>query len=166
MGTLVAVNTYANTVTFVTEKLIRSLRYVITTTGLDPNKLVGDWKSYELAIQTWLTSGHLRVVTLEIVTPALVLATRLDIEVSYSYGSGEGSMWVDTDALKYAIAKFGVLPVSCTYNIKIENAPGRPDVIGWGPGTYLSTEGFVKQGLGTTIGTSSIGAQASYWRKS
>lgn len=166
MGTLVAVNTYANTVTFVTDKMLKSLRYIITSTGLDPNHFVSDWKSYELAVQTWLTSGHLKGVTLEIVSPAGILVTRCDFEISYSYGSGEGSMWLDTDALKYAITKFGVIPASCTYNIKLDNAPGRPAVVGWGPTTYLSTEGFIKQGLGTTIGTSSIGAQASYWRKS
>lgn len=166
MSTLVAVNTYSHSVTYVTDKMLKSLRYIITTTGLDPNNFVSDWKSYELAVETWLTSRHLRGVTLEIVSPAGALVTRCDFEINYSYGSGEGSMWVDTDTLKYAIAKFGTIPASCTYNIKLDNAPGWPAVSGWGPGTYLSTEGFIKQGLGTTIGTSSIGAQASYWRKS
>lgn len=166
MSTMVSVNTYTYAVTFVTEKIVKSLQYIITSTGLDPNKLVGKWSSYELAVETWLRSGHLRVVSLEIVSPAGSFVTRWDLEINYSYGGGDGSMWVDKEALKYAILKCGVMPSSCTYNILIENAPGRPDVVGWGPGTYLSTEGFIKQGLGTTIGTSSIGTQAAFWRKS
>jgi hypothetical protein len=166
MNTLVAVNSYSHSVTFVTDKMLKSLRYIITSTGLDPNNFVSDWKSYELAVETWLTSRHLRTVVLEVVSPAGALVTRCDFDIDYSYGSGEGSMWLDTDALKFAIVKFGTIPAYCTYNIKLHNAPGRPNVIGWGPGTFLSTDGFIKQGLGTTIGTGVLGAQASYYRKS
>lgn len=166
MSTLVAVNTYSHSVTFVTDKMLKSLRYIITSTGLDPNKFVSDWKSYELAVETWLTSRHLRTVVLEVISPGGSLVTRCDFDINYTYGSGEGSMWADTDALKYAIAKFGTIPAFCTYSISLVNAPGRPDVVGWGPGTFLSTDGFIKQSLGTTIGTHAIGAQASYWRKS
>ncbi|OQP67639.1 hypothetical protein [Niastella populi] len=166
MSTLVSVNTYAHTVTFVTDKMLKSLRYIITSTGLDPNKFVNDWKTYELGVQTWLTSKHLKGITLEIVSPTGALVTRCDFEINYTYGNGEGSMWLDTDALKFAITKFGTIPSSCTYSIILTTDPNRSDVAGWGPASYLSTEGFTKQSLGTTIGTSSIGAQASYWRKS
>ena len=166
MSTLVAVNTYTHSVTYVTDKMLKSLRYIITTTGLDPNNFVSDWKSYELAVETWLTSQHLRSMVLEVVSSSGGLITRCDFDIDYTYGNGEGSMWIDTDAIKFAIAKFGTIPAFCTYNIKIVNAPGRPDVPGWGPGTFLSTDGFIKQSLGTTIGTHAIGAQASYWRKS
>jgi hypothetical protein len=145
--------------------MLRSLKFIITNTGLDPNNFVSDWSSYELAVKTWLQSRHLRTVVLEIVSPSGTLVTRTDFDIDYSYGNGEGSMWVDTDALRHAIIKFGVIPASCTYNIKIVNAPGHPDVVGWSPGTFLSTDGYIKQGLGTTIGTNAIGASASYWRK-
>ena len=165
-STLVAVNTYSHSVTYVTDKMLKSLRFILTNTGLDPNKFVSDWKSYELAVETWLKSRHLKSVVLEIVSSAGSLVTRCDFEIDYSYGTGEGTMWLDTDTLKYAIAKFGVFPSSCTYNIKLQNNPGWPAVPGWGPCTYLSTNGFIKQSLGTTIGTHAIGAQASYYRKS
>ncbi|MGP2478232.1 hypothetical protein [Listeria monocytogenes] len=42
---------------------------------------------------------------------------------------------------------------------------GAPHVDGWSDCNFLSTDGFVKQNLGTTIGTNSIGTQAGYWRK-
>ena len=161
---MVSVNTHTYAVTYVTEKILKSLQYIITNSGLDPNKFVGNWSSYEVAVQTWLRSGHLKVVSLEIVSPAGSFLRRWDLEINYSYGGGDGTMWIDKEALKYAISKFGVSPSACTYNILIQNESGRPDVVGWGPGTYLSTEGFIKQSLGTAIGTGSIGAQATYWR--
>ncbi|SFP80371.1 HORMA domain containing protein [Parafilimonas terrae] len=165
MSTLVSVNTYTHSVTYVTDQMLRSLKYIIVNTGLNPENFVGEWSSYELAVKTWLQSRHLKKVVLEVVSPAGNLVTRTDFDIDYSYGDGEGSMWVDTDALKFAIAKFGIYPSSCTYNIKLLNSPGRPDVEGWGACTFLSTEGYIKQSLGTTIGTNSIGASASYWRK-
>jgi len=165
MSTLVSVNTYSHSVTYVTDKMLKSLRYIITNTGLDPNKFVSDWKSYELAVETWLNSRHLKTVVLEVVSASGSLVTRCDFDIDYTYGSGEGSMWIDTDALKFAIAKFGTIPAFCSYSITLVNSPGRPDVIGWGPSTLLSSDGFTKQSLGTTIGTHAIGAQASYYRK-
>jgi hypothetical protein len=165
MGTSVTVNTYTHSVTYVTDQMLRSLKFIITNTGLNPEKFVGDWASYELAVKTWLESRHLQSVVLEIVSPGGNLVTRCDFEIDYGYGNGDGAMWVDTDALRFAIAKFGVIPSSCTYNIKLLNAAGRPDVFGWESGTFLSTDGYIKQNLGTTIGTHTIGAAASFWRQ-
>lgn len=166
MGTLVSVNTYTHSVTYVTDQMLRSLKFIITNTGLDPNKFVNDWATYDLGVKTWLHSRHLQTVVLEVQSPSGSLVTRCDFDIDYGYGNGEGSMWVDTDALQFAIAKFGLYPSSCTYNVKLVIAPGSPDVPGWGAGTFLSTDGYIKQGLGTTIGTNAIGANASYWRKS
>ncbi|RYZ87942.1 MAG: HORMA domain containing protein [Proteobacteria bacterium] len=165
MSTLVSVNTYTHSVTYVTDQMLRSLKFIISNTGLDTAKFVGDWSSYELALKTWLDSKHLRTLVLEVVSSSGSFVTRCDFDIDYGYGNGEGSMWVDTDALRYAIIKFGTFPSSCSYNIKLTTAAGRPDVVGWGPCTFLSTDGYIKQGLGTTIGTHSIGASASYWRQ-
>lgn len=165
MSTLVAVNTYSHSVTYVTDKMLKSLRYIITSTGLDPNKFVSSWKSYEQAVEAWLTSRHLRKMVLQIISTSGGLVTRCDIEIDYTYGNGDGSMWIDTDTLKFAIAKFGTIPSNCTYEITLVVAPGEPAVAGWGDATLLSTDGFVKQSLGTTIGTGVLGAQTSYWRK-
>lgn len=165
MSTLVSVNTYSHSVTYVTDKMLKSLRYIITSTGLDPNKFVNSWSSYERAVEAWLTSRHLKKIVLEIISSSGTLVTRCDIEVDYTYGNGDGTMWLDTDTLKFAITKFGTIPSNCSYKITLVVAPGEPAVSGWGDGTLLSTNGFVKQGLGTTIGTGLLGAQTSYWRK-
>ena len=83
----------------------------------------------------------------------------------YGYGNGDGSMWVDTDAVRFAIIKFGSIPANCQYRLITRTKAGRPDVPGMSSTTFLSTTGFVRQSLGTTIGTHAIGAQAEYWRK-
>jgi len=145
---------------------LHSLKYIITSTGLDPMKFVHDWAVYELGITTWLDSRHLEGLVLEVRSALGSLVTRCDFTIDYSYGSGEGSMWVDTEALKYAIAKFGTIPHNCNYSVIVQTKAGRPSVAGWGPASLLPTTGFVKQSLGTTIGTSYLGAQASYYRKS
>lgn len=166
MSSMVSVNTYSHSVAYVTDQMLRSLRYIITWTGLDAKNFVDDWAVYERGVRTWLESGHLETVVLEITNATGGLATRWDFTVDYGYGSGDGTMWADTQALKYAIAKAGVQPSECRYKITLMNKAGRPDVAGWGPGSLLSTEGFVKQSLGTTIGTQAIGTQAAYYRKS
>lgn len=68
--------------------------------------------------------------------------------------------------IRFAIRKCGVIPSSCSYRILMDNAPGRPDVPGWSSTSYKSTDGFVHQNIGTTIGTHAIGANTGYWRKS
>jgi hypothetical protein len=166
MASIVSVNTYTHNVTYVTDKMLNSLKYIISLVGLDPTKFVSDWKTYDLGVQTWLQSRHLESIILEVADSSGSLVTRCDFTIDYSYGSGDGTMWVDTDALKHAITKFGTIPSQCNYNIIVTTSPGRPHVPGWQSVNFLSTEGFIKQGLGTTIGTQTIGAQASYWRKS
>lgn len=165
MSSLVTVNTYAHSVTYVTDQMLRSLRLIIVLIGLDQTKFVDSWETHERAISTWLRSGHLKAVILEIYHPQNGLVTRCDLKIDYGYGGGQGSMWVDTDAIRYAIAKFGTIPTVCEYKVTLTTAPGEPHVPGWGDGKLFSTAGFTKQGLGTTIGTTSIGAEAAYWRK-
>ena len=79
--------------------------------------------------------------------------------------SGDGSFWTDTDQLKYAIRKTGVAPNAARYRLLMDNKPGRPDVPGWSRATYRSTDGMVRQSLGSTIEHSGLGASAAYWRK-
>lgn len=166
MASFVSVDTYTHSVTHVTDQMLRSLRMIIYWIGLDQKKFIEDWAILERAITTWLLSRHLETVVLEISHPtAGTLITRCEFNIDYGYGTGDGSMWVDTDAIRFAIAKFGVIAPNCHYRIITKTKDGRPDVPGMVSATFLSTAGFVRQSLGTAIGTGSIGAQASYWRK-
>ena len=73
-------------------------------------------------------------------------------------------MWADTDALRYAIAKAGTVAASCDYRVLLQTKANRPDVPGWSPATFRSTDGFVRHSVGTTIGTHAIGSDFGYWR--
>lgn len=161
----VATYSYTHSVTYVADNILKSLKDVIRLSGLDPAAFVDDWASNLNAVKTWLDSGHLEKIVLEIYnsrTDALII--RWDIEVVYSWASGDGSFWTDTEQLKYAIRKAGVLPSQAKYSLLMKTKPGRPDVSGWGTGTYRSTDGMVKQSLGSTVDHSGLGAQTAYWR--
>lgn len=165
MTSSVTVYTYAHSVTYVTEKLLNSIKQIIRDIGLDPGKFSDDWASYESGVKTWLETKHLKEAVLEITNTSGSLVTRCDFTIDYSYVTGEGSMWVDSDAIRHSILKLGVIPSTCGYRVIIRLNPGAPHVTGWSDCELLSTTGFVKQNLGTAIGTNSIGAQAGYWRK-
>lgn len=44
MSTFVVVNTYTHSVTYVTDKMLMSLKEIIRCSGLSPEKFVTDWK--------------------------------------------------------------------------------------------------------------------------
>jgi hypothetical protein len=165
MASIVSVNTFTHSVAFVTDKMLLSLRTIITGIGLSPGKFTDNWQLYERGIKAWLDSKHLKEAVLEITSSSGTFVTRCDFTIDYSYNGGDGAMWVDTDAIKFSIAKMGVIAKDCNYSLKLSVGPGAPDVLGWSDCEFLSTAGFVKQSLGTTIGTNFIGAQAGYWRK-
>ncbi|MEJ1095354.1 HORMA domain containing protein [Pseudoxanthomonas sp. CCNWLW206] len=152
--------------TYVADNVLKSLKDIIRLSGMDPTKLTNDWESIHRAMRTWLESEHLERVVLEIFNPisgALVLRWDVDIVYQWSAG-GDGSFYTDTEQLRYHIRKAGVAPAEAKYDVLLQNKPGRPNVDGWGPGSFRSTDGLVRQSLGSTIEHSGLGANAAYWR--
>jgi Bacterial HORMA domain 2 len=164
--TSVFVNTYTHSVVYVADNILKSLKDIIRLSGLNPSAFVGSWQTNMLAIQTWLNSGDLRKVSLEIYNPwTNKLILRWDIDIAYAWSGGDGGFWTDTEQLKYAILKEGVAPSDARYELLLDTKPGRPDVVGWSRGSYRSTDGMVRQSLGTTIEHSGLGANTSYLRR-
>lgn len=165
MSTFVAVNTYTHSVTFVTDKMLMSLKEIIRCSGLSPEKLVSDWKVLHRGITSWLNTRDLEEVHLEVFNPTTGgLIGRWDFEIYYG-SSGDGEMWVNTDDIRYHIRKAGQWPSACDYRIVLTTKPGRPNVEGWSGTTLRSTDGFVRQSLGTTIDGDGLRTGTSYWRK-
>lgn len=163
--TSVAVYSYAHSVTYVADNILKSFKDIIRLSGLDPTNLVQNWDSTILALKTWLTSGHLERVVLEVFDPDTdKLVGRWDIDVVYGT-TGDGSFWTDTEQIKYHIRKAGLLPSQTAYRLLMQNRPSRPDVPGWGPAECRSTEGFTRHSLGSTIEHNGLGGSAAYWRK-
>ncbi|MCY0997156.1 HORMA domain containing protein [Myxococcus sp. MISCRS1] len=164
--TRVVVYTHTHSVTFVADNILKSLKEIIREIGLDPSNFVNNWQTHLLAIRTWLGSGHLERVVLEIYNPTTNrLIDRWDIDVVQNQSQGDGNFWVDTDQLRYHLRKVGVAPTSAMYELVLQTKPGRPDVPGWSAGSFRSTDGMVRQSLGATIEHNGLGAHASYWRK-
>ena len=53
---------------------------------------------------------------------------------------------------------------ACDYRIVLITKRGRPDVEGWSAATLRSTDGFVRQSLGTTIDGNGLKSGTAYWR--
>lgn len=163
--TTVAVYSYAYSVSYVTDNILKSLKDIIRLSGLSPEKLTDDWESLHRAISTWLASEHLEQVILEVYNPKNdALITRWDVDVVYAWDGSAGQFWTDTDQLRYAIRKAGVWPSDARYRVLLRNKPNRPEVPGWGPAAARSLDGFVRQSLGTTVEHCGLGASAHYWR--
>jgi hypothetical protein len=163
MSTHTFVDTYAYTVTYVTDKLLLSVKEIIRESGLSPSKMSTGWASLERAVSAWITSKHLSQIMLEIFNPNTgALVCRWDLDIIYGYG-GDGSLWVDTDAIKYHIRKAGLIPSTCDYSIIMRVKPNAPEVQGWGDGKLRSTDGFSRYSVGTTIGGSGLAAGLAYW---
>ena len=162
----VAVYSYTQSVTYVADNILMSLKNIIVLSGLDPRKLAGDWKVLLAGISRWIESQHLDLVTLEIFHPTTdELIHRWDISVVYTWSIDAGNFWADTDQLRYAIAKLGLAPSQAIYRVIVHNKAGNPKVDGWSDANFRSTGGMVRQSLGTTIEHGGLGANTSYWRR-
>jgi Bacterial HORMA domain 2 len=165
MSTAVFVNTNTHSVTFVTEKLLTSIKNIVRLSGLSPAKLTDDWNVLERGIKKWLETKDLEELHLEVYNPSTRgLVGRWDFEIYYNF-QGDGTFWQDPEAIKYHIRRQGLWPSECEYRIVATTKPGRPNVQGWSSTTLLSTSGFVKQSIGTTIDGSGLSAGTGYWRK-
>lgn len=164
MSTFTVNYTYAHTVSYVTTKMVLLVKEIIREIGLDPATLAGSWESTEKAVSTWLASRHLSRITLEVYSISSgALITRWDMDVLYCT-VGDGSLWVDTAAIRYAIIKAGTVPSGCTYNLILTTKSGAPDVAGWGPGRLRSTSGLTRYNIGTSVGGNGVTSETAYWR--
>lgn len=164
--TNVTVNTYTHSVTYVADNILKSMKDIIRLSELDPAGLVAGWETNMLALKTWLNSGDLLGVVLEIYNPKTGdLITRWDIDIVYNWSSGgDGAFWTDTDQLRYHIRKAGIAPREAKYELILLTKPGRQAVPGWSDCAFRSTAGMVRQSLGSTIEHNGLGGTTAYWR--
>lgn len=165
--TAVSVNTYTHSVTYVADNILKSMKDIIRLSGMDPSSFVGNWEVNLRGLAAWLNSGHLESVILEVFDPSNdALVVRWDMDIVYSYGTGDGGFWTDTDQLRFAIRKAGLAPASARYRMLVTTKPGEPAVAGWSTGMFRSTSGMVRQSLGSTVEHNGLGASTAYWRRS
>lgn len=162
----VAVYSYTHSVTYVADNILKGLKDIVALSGLDPQRLIGEWTILLNGISRWIETKHLISVTLEIYDPSTdKLITCWELTISYTWDLNAGAFWADTEQLRYNIKKAGVVPSQAKYRVLVNTTEGRPAVDGWYSVQFRSKEGMVRQSLGRTVEHSGLGASASYWRK-
>lgn len=170
MSSVVRVNTYAYATTHVATNMLRSVKQIIRESGLRIDIIQNQWTVLETGVATWLRSRHLKALVLEVHDPTKPagggLVGRFDFTIDYTYGDGDGELWLDPDTVSYAVRKNGSYPANCAYRLVADTAPDRPDVLGWTTSTLRSTAGLTRHTVGTAIGGGSLGAGLSYYTRS
>ncbi len=171
MSSSVRVNTHTHATTHVATNMLRSMRQIIRDSGLRTDTICAQWDVLEVGVATWLGTGHLNGLVLEVYDPAKPEGAdsvgRFDFTVDYTYyGEGDGELWLDPDTVSYTVLKNGSYPANCAYRLVADTAPGYPKVAGWSSTTFRSTAGFTRHSVGTAIGGGSLGAILSYYTRS
>lgn len=165
--TSVAVSTGVYSATHVATNMLRGLKQIIAGCGLNTSKIMGEWAVLEDGVSTWVDSGHLEKLVLEVwdaKNPDKLIG-RFDFTIDYSYyGGGDGDLWLDPDTVGWAIKKNGSYPSACEYRIVASTSTGAPSVEGWSSTTLRSTSGMREHSIGTALGGGSMGAGLSYWK--
>jgi hypothetical protein len=167
MGTYAYAQVFSQThsIVFLSDNLRNTLREVIREYGLSPNKLMQDWETIELGIQTWLRSRHLNKIVIEFFKPgASVASARWEFPVGYTGSGVDDDMWLDKAYLRQLIAKSAKPTMDCTYRIILCNDPGAARVEGFGDCPFLATGQLAARHAGTVIATAHMTAGATYWR--
>lgn len=166
MSVSVAVRSYTHATTYVADNILRSLKDILVLSGLDPSRLADDRQVLHRGINAWIESGHLNKLVLEVYDPVTdELVGRWDVNISYEWTGGDGQFWTDTDAIRFAIRKAGVLVSTAKYRVVAVTADGRPAVDGWSSTQLRSTDGMLEQRIGTSIEASGLSGGIAYYRR-
>jgi len=150
---------------FVAENIRNQLRELVKAAGLDPTKLIDDWKTLGAAPRAWIEGGWLTGVTIEFYRPGGSRALhRWDFDIGYGGSGVDDDMWVDRDHIRRTIEKAGKPPSGCTYRVLLRTLNGRPDQPDMANASFLSTEGLVSRACGTAIATQDVMANLRYWK--
>lgn len=158
--------TYAYSVPYVTDNMLRSMRQIVNAIGLDPSKFLNLWETYSQGIEMWLADGDMRSMTLEVYNPVTnILIQQWIMDVCYSDHDGDGSFfWTDTDQIARAIESAGVCPIDAEYIIYVGTRPGARVLNNWCSVQESSADQMVRQSLGQNIEANELGASLSYLR--
>lgn len=165
MTVSVSVRSYTHATTYVADNILKSLKDILVYSGLAPDKLAADREVLHRGISAWIESGHLRTIVLEVYNPSTdAVVGRWDIHITYEWSGGDGQFWTDTEAIRFAIKKAGVLPSTARYAVIVDLKDNASNVPGWSATTFRSTTGLVAQRIGTTVEASGLSGGLSYYR--
>lgn len=165
MSTLASSHTH--NITYVVEGLKSSLLQIVNLFGLSRDNLINNWESTERAIKTWINSGHLYKVSLEIFdsNDAGFLVGKVDMEIDLNSDDDLGDLgrWKNKEAVAAAMAKYIFKGSTLKYRVILSTKQGEPAVDGWGTAESKSSARLTQNHYGTTIGTSTLKVTTSVW---
>ena len=163
-GTSTTTGTFTHVTTYFADKMLMLLGNIIRDSGLSMSHFTSNRATLELGLKTWIQSGHLLKLTLEIFKPGTTsLIRRWDLDWD-KCDNAEAGFWVDVADIKYHMAKLGVIPAACDYNFIVDRRPGWAPVDGWVIASYADTTGLKQFSLGTTISAGGYGSRTFYWK--
>lgn len=113
-ATATVTTTFTHVTTYFSDKMLLLLGNIIRDSGLNMTSFSSIRPTLELGIRTWLQSGHLNKVTLEIFKPGTTsLLRRWDLEWD-KCPAAEAGFWVDVSDIKYHMQKAGIIAATCT----------------------------------------------------
>ena len=114
-ATATVTTTFTHVTTYFADKMLMLVGNIIRDSGLSMSHFASSRSTLEQGLKTWLQSGHLLKVTLEIFKPSTTtLIRRWDLDWN-KCDAAESGFWVDIADIKYHMAKAGVVPSSCGY---------------------------------------------------
>src|SRR6266852_1223541 len=125
------VYTQTHSIVFLSDNLRNTLREILRENGINPSKLMQDWRDIERGIRPWLESGHLMSVVIEFSRPGSSMASaRWEFPIRYDGSGVDEDMWLDKAYLRQLIAKSARPTIDCIYRIVLSVGPGAPKVDG------------------------------------
>src|SRR5262245_47268055 len=113
-ATATSTTTFTHVTTYFADKMLMLIGNIIRDSGLSMRPCESSRSTLEQGLKTWLQSGHLVKVTLEIFKPGTTtLIRRWDLDWN-KCDAAEAGFWVDIADIKYHLAKAGVVPSSCS----------------------------------------------------
>ena len=125
----VSVNISAYSATHVSSNILRGLKQIVVSSGLDASKVIGQWEVLEDGVAMWVDSSYLtrRVIEVRGGASRGKLIGRFDFTIDYGYGgNGDGELWLDPDTVAWGIKKNGSYAADCDYRIVAITSPGAP----------------------------------------
>lgn len=163
-ATATSATTFTHVTTYFADKMLMLLGNIIRDSGLDMAHFTSVRSDLELGIKTWLESGHLKKVTLEIFKPGTTsLIRRWDLEWD-KCGSAEAGFWVDIADIKYHMAKLGLIAKSCSYRLLVDRTAGYQLLPGWESVAFADASALKQFSLGATISAGGNVARTTYWK--
>lgn len=158
--------TRTHTAIHLADVILGSVADILSTLGIDPTRLFGDWENDQQAISNWIEEGSLKCVVLECQQPSGTVSPVLEFPVSYDgIGQGNRKFTADRAALACYLAKLQTVPDGTRYSLVCTFHRPPSEQEGWGRGSRASVSGMRSHSFGRLAAGPHASADLRYLRR-